>query len=377
MISWLASPPGLGPFRLERFRQLQDQISAHTTIIASYPDMSRDLFNQGFGALSHPDTRKLHFGFGDEPALSLPPPPPIRGHQRSRTSVDLPPLITRTQSHSPTRPSAFSFLRPGSTRSLSPERATPAEAAEFTVEAQSPTKRRSGGLAAWFEGGSSAPVNIGLVPSPQKERLDPVEEVGTSEELFSQSQESLDTHLTRRPQQRPTPSGPTVSNMSKFNPFRRSMTTLTSPEDGDELAQLEVEDALFPHGRSDEYSPAAFKNLQQNAEGTIRRYQQAYKDQRQSLRTAISTRNVQADELEAAEMRNEQLKLQLQEMADRAADRAAEQAKMITEMRATVGGTKIFSRHAAAEHQDGASGCRLQPSSEVPPQPVVGCLYVR
>ena len=224
--------------------------------------MSRDMFNHGFGALAHPPPRKMPFDFDDNSPLSLPPPPPAKGHQRSRTAVDLPPLFTRTQSFSPAASSTFSFLKPGSTRSLSPERTTPADANEFAIQdrSQSPTKRRSGGLAAWLEGGSSAPVNIGLVPSPQKEKLDPVDEVGTSEELFSMSQESLDS-LTRRPQAKPTkptPSGSAASTMSKFNIFRKSTIAPASPEDVDELTQLDVEEALFPHGRPDEFSPAAF-----------------------------------------------------------------------------------------------------------------------
>jgi uncharacterized coiled-coil protein SlyX len=118
--------------------------------------------------------------------------------------------------------------------------------------------------------------------------------------------------------------------MSKFNIFRKNTVTPASAEDSDELAQLDVEDALFPRGRPDEFSPAAFKNLELNADGTIRRYQQAYRDQRQSLRSTTSTKNVQADELEAAETRNEHLKLQLQDMAER----AAEQERLIAELRA-------------------------------------------
>ena len=294
--------------------------------------MSQDMFNRGSGALAHPKSRTLPFDLDqDNLPLSLPPPPAARGHQRSRTAVDLPPLFTRTQSFSPTRSSALSFLRPNSTRSLSPERVTPAEADEFAVQerAELPTKRRSGGLAAWFEGGSSAPVNIGLVTSPQKEKLDPVEEASTSEELFSVSQESVD-NLTTRPRPKLRPSEQSSSTMSRFNIFRRSTTTLAPPEDVDELAQLDVDAALFPHGRPDEFSPAAFKNLQQNAEGTIRRFQLSCREQRQSLRTVTSTKNVQADELEAAETRNEHLKLQLQDMAER----AAEQERLITEMRA-------------------------------------------
>ncbi|OAP56936.1 hypothetical protein AYL99_09048 [Fonsecaea erecta] len=302
--------------------------------------MSQDMFNQGFGALAPPNPRRLPFDSNEtDSSLFLPPPPPpAKGHQRSRTTTDLPPLFTRTQSSSPTRSSAFSFLRPQSTRSLSPERLRPTETTEDSGPAQSPTKKRPGGLASWFEG-SSEPVNITLVPSPRKEKLDPLREVSATEEASTMSPDSVDGNLTRRPEKRPALTGPTVSTMSKFNNiFRRSTVTLNTPEDPDELVQLDIDEALFPSGHPGEFSPAAFKNLQLNAEGTIRRFQQAYKEQRQSLRSATSTKNVQADELEAAQTRNEHLKLQLQEMAER----AAEQEKLIADLRAQLSAQLSF-----------------------------------
>lgn len=105
----------------------------------------------------------------------------------------------------------------------------------------------------------------------------------------------------------------------------------------DDLAQINIEDALFPHGRPDEFSPAAFKNLQLNAEGTIRRFQNAHKEQLQSLKTLTSTKNVQSDELEAAETKNEHLKLQLEDMAER----AMEQEKQIIDLRAQLAAQRL------------------------------------
>ncbi|KAH0846694.1 hypothetical protein AYO21_08092 [Fonsecaea monophora] len=292
--------------------------------------MSKDTFNQGFGALAPPHPRRLPFDHNNtDSSLSLPPPPPARGHQRSRTTTDLPPLVTRTQSSSPTRASAFSFLRPQSTRSLSPERLRPADTGDDFGSIESPTKKRPVKLANWFEG-SSEPVNITLVPSPRKEKLDPLLEAFAPEEASSTSPEPEDSTLTRRPPKKPSLSGPAVSSMSRFNFFRRVTTTQSAPDDPDELAQLDIDHALFPHGHPGEFSPAAFKNLQLNAEGTIRRLQQAYREQRQSLRSVTSTKNVQADELEAAQTRNEHLKLQLHEMAER----AAEQENLIADLRA-------------------------------------------
>lgn len=87
----------------------------------------------------------------------------------------------------------------------------------------------------------------------------------------------------------------------------------------EELTKLDVSAALFPAGPNDEFSPSAFKNLQMNAEGTIRKFQTALTQSLQSLHEIKSERNVQTDELEASQTRSEHLKLQLEEMAEKAA----------------------------------------------------------
>ena len=58
--------------------------------------------------------------------------------------------------------------------------------------------------------------------------------------------------------------------------------------------------------------------MQVNAEGTVARFQTAYQDNLKALRAATSEKLVQADELEAAQTRNEHLKFQLTDMAERA-----------------------------------------------------------
>lgn len=276
-----------------------------------------------------------------EGSLSLPPPAPTRcTHQRSRTSTTLPPLFTRTQSSSPTRPSALpAFLCPQSTRSLSPERVSVSEAAQYEVartppEEQATKKKTSSAvdkLASWFDG-SSEPVNISLIPSPTKENPDPVAESGGMENFFSASQESVDT-FTKRPQRNSTSNGLTPSGPSRFSFFRKSTTVSpSSPKLGeeDELSQLDVREALFPQGYPDNLSPATFKNLQLNAEGILRRFQQVHIEQHKSVKTLKASKISQADELEAANTRSEHLKLQLEDMAQK----AAEQEKAITDLRA-------------------------------------------
>ncbi|KIW19744.1 hypothetical protein PV08_00318 [Exophiala spinifera] len=289
--------------------------------------MSRDKFQD---RLAQPPPRQSCLDVEDDTPISVPPPIPTSGLQRLRTAVELPPLSAWTPSSSPTRASTFlPFLRPQSTRTVSPERVSVAETAESSVSAElSVTKRRPTGaverLASWFEG-SSEPVNITLVPSPRKEKTDPLVETETMDAIFSAGHSSKD-NFTRRSQERPT-----NASTSRFSFFRKSTVSLPHETLGeDELVNMNVEQALYPHGRPDEYSPAAFKNLEQNAEGTIRRFQHAYTEQQLSLKQITSAKNVQSDELDAAQTRNEHLKMQLQEMAER----ATEQERMIARLRA-------------------------------------------
>lgn len=243
-------------------------------------------------------------------------------------------------------------------RNVSPERVSPAEAAEYEVDDREATQRpkTSGGvakgLASWFEG-SSDPVNIGLVPSPKKEKEDPILAVGVQDTMFSNSSEAVDTLTQRssRPESRAT-------STTRFNFFRKQSVatpTMTSAEI-DELARLDIRDSLFPNGPTDEFSPAAFKNLQLNAEGTLRKFQTAHLEQQKQIRSLRSKNTSQADDLEASQVRSEHLKLQLVEMAER----AAEQERLIVSLRNEL---------AAINHPDSKANFELQQSSvrKVPP----------
>src|SRR2546421_9022521 len=111
-----------------------------------------------------------------EPASSVGP----RLHRRARTAIDLPPLFAEdTPKLLPKSSGFFPFLKHNRDRSLSPERVSPKEAAEFEIDAKN--SRESSGtftppgkstrLSSWFNG-TSDPVNITLIPSPSKERSD-------------------------------------------------------------------------------------------------------------------------------------------------------------------------------------------------------------
>ena len=284
------------------------------------------------------------------PTIALPPPAE-RCHQRSRTTIDLPPLVTRASSSSPTRLTAFLPSLKSTSRNASPERVSPAEAAEYEVneEAMNPPKTSGGvakGLASWFDG-TSEPVSIGILPSPKKEKENPILSAGVQDTMFSSSSENVDT-LTRRASRSQSRSAST----SRFSFFKKqtAQTPTMTPSQMEELAQLDIRDTLFPSGPPDEFSPAAFKNLQLNAEGTLRKFQQAHQEQQKQIKTLNSTKTAQADDLEASQFRGEHLKLQLVEMAER----AAEQERLITALRDEL---------AAISHPDSKAAFDLQQSS--------------
>ena len=213
---------------------------------------------------------------------------------------------------------------------------SPTEAAEFAVECteeaqdtkQRPSKVER--LSSWFEG-SSEPVNIGLVASPKKEGPQPsLYSVEGAETMFSGSQESIDSSTSS-----PRPAVASA-NSSRFSFFRKPQPAQAKPQ-ADDLANVDIKEILFPEGPIDEFSPAAFKNLQQNAEGALRLFQNAYKDNQIALRKTTSEKNIQSDEMEASDTRNEHLKMQLLEMAER----AAEQEKLIASLQAEVEQRKV------------------------------------
>ena len=287
--------------------------------------------------LSSPTSTTVRFPFADDndSPITIPAPTSVRVarcHQRAHTAVDPPLLFNRPGSVSPSRSSTFlPFLRPTRDRSISPERVSVAEAAEFAVNTPDGSVRLRLGkvekLASWFDAGTSEPVKIGLCPSPSREKPDPLSTRDTTstpdtmEKLFSASTESVD-NLTKRPNSLTrTPLHQSSPSTGRFNFFRKSSHAQMKPDvlANDDIANLDIQSSLFPAGLIDEFSPASFKNLQMNAEGTVKRLQAAYCEKARALKSASSEKSVQGDELEAAQTRNEHLKLQLVEMAERAA----------------------------------------------------------
>lgn len=237
-------------------------------------------------------------------------------------------MITRNSAGSLARSSTLKlpFLPSGEkSRSPSPKRGSTADISsgvESAVEEANSVPRQSAKvskIASWFEG-SSEPVNVGFVATP-KDPSEPFYKAQDGTALGSQ--EGVDTVKKVRTKSVAMAS----ANSSVFSFFGRKPTqTKTDPS---ELINLNVQDVLFPHGGLDDYSPASFKNLQQNAEGIIRSFQAAYAANLAELRKIASDLNIQQDELSTHRDKNECLKMQLLEMADR----AHEQEKSLADLR--------------------------------------------
>lgn len=119
-----------------------------------------------------------------------------------------------------------------------------------------------------------------------------------------------------------------------------ALKSLTSPSMAshrydDELANLDVEAALFPAGApkdSDNVSSAAFKNLQITAIGLASKLQTAYQGQSAQVRTLKAEKEAMEDEKDEAETRVRHFKMQLEEMARQAAETESQMQALMDEL---------------------------------------------
>lgn len=174
-------------------------------------------------------------------------------------------------------------------------------------------------LASWFNG-CSDPVNITLVPSPSREKLDPIAE---PDNFFSGSTDSLDTYTRLPARKRPGMFSESANaSVSRLSIFRKpsQAPVLMDTSTINELEAIDAFAALFPTGEDAVFSTETYKSLQANAESTIKKLQCALKQQTQALYTVTSQKIAQGDELEATKMQSTAMKDQLNEMADQVKD---------------------------------------------------------
>ncbi|KAI4191741.1 MAG: hypothetical protein LQ346_004625 [Caloplaca aetnensis] len=170
-------------------------------------------------------------------------------------------------------------------------------------------------LADWFSG-ESEPMSFALIPSPTKETPDPVDQpITPSTHVHGAGERMSASRTASKP--------PLISRFSLFGPkSKHPQMKVAISELHDEWHDLDVRTAInhtsLPD--SDPFSPSAFKNLQQNAEGLLLKLQAAYKQRSQALHDVLAEKEAEAEELEGAEMRSKHLKLQLDDMTTKLAE---------------------------------------------------------
>ncbi|KAK2592509.1 hypothetical protein QQS21_009784 [Conoideocrella luteorostrata] len=128
-----------------------------------------------------------------------------------------------------------------------------------------------------------------------------------------------------------------ASRFSFFNmtTLKGRTTTPVSVPKNDELINLDINAALFPTGApkdGEPFSPAAFKNLQMNATGLLRKFQSAYQDKAVACQELRAERDAQQDEKTEIETRTAHLKMQLEDMAQKAAESEAIMQALMEEL---------------------------------------------
>ncbi|KAL8728432.1 MAG: hypothetical protein Q9166_005394 [cf. Caloplaca sp. 2 TL-2023] len=193
---------------------------------------------------------------------------------------------------------------------------SPSNLLPLVTQELQPTRpaRSTSKLSDWFSG-ESEPIPFAIIPSPTKEKLDPVGEMTSSQPKH------IPATSLKLSAARDTPKPPIISRFSLFATKQSSSKAPIAPADvHDEWHDLDVKTVLFPSGPADPFSPSAFKNLQQNAEGLLSKLHAAYKQRSQALHDVLAEKEAQAEENEGAEMRAKHLKLQLNDMTAKLAE---------------------------------------------------------
>ena len=232
-----------------------------------------------------------------------------------------------------TKSSSITFkLSPPSSPLLPPvkEKWSLVPAFKSTKSGEVKSDNRGSRFADWFQG-ESAPVTISVLPSPTKEKGDPMEHTRTRRDSRG-GPSSTPVHNPRlRPQPNPRPSN---SSPKLFSFFSKASTPPQQPPEAatDLLLSLDVKKALYPNGPLDSFSPASLKNLQQTAEGLLLDLQTAYRSRVLALQESTAEREAQADELDEAQTRTKHLKSQLNEMSSRIAEQDKHMMNLVEEL---------------------------------------------
>ena len=153
------------------------------------------------------------------------------------------------------------------------------------------------------------------MPSPAKEKVDPLNAIAESSNIGA-------TNLPQRLSTAQVVSKPAMAKRFSFFSSKASLVkNIPLPDElNDELLEMDLTAALFPNEPANPFSPASFKNLQQQAEGLLSRLQTAYKERTMALRDMTAEKETVVEESKGAETRARHLKLQLDDMTAKFAE---------------------------------------------------------
>ena len=127
---------------------------------------------------------------------------------------------------------------------------------------------------------------------------------------------------------------PAMASRFSFFSSKASLVRTKSQSDQpkDELLEMDVSAALFPHEPANPFSPASFKNLQQQAESLLVRLQTAYRERTIALRDMTAEKETIVEESEGAVMRARHLKMQLDDMTAKFAEQDQAMMNLVDEL---------------------------------------------
>lgn len=206
----------------------------------------------------------------------------------------------------------------------------------------------------WFNG-ASGQVNLGIGPrsrdddsdeDPYDSEQDDYDEDGNMMSgIFNRgpsftrtsSDSGKQSQAPAQPPPQETPS--TASNRfawllstQKNATVPASIPSPTYHNPSDELLNLNISQALFPHGPVDPLAPSSFNDLLASAESLISRYQTSYRKLSSALVDARAEQSAQDDELDEADTRIRHLKMQMETMAARAADQDEQMRRLMEDL---------------------------------------------
>jgi hypothetical protein len=248
---------------------------------------------------------------------------PLRESQRSRPQSD----INLLTSPSSTLPDVATGSPP-KTPPPAPSKDKRSFLPSFVSDKDGAAKReaRHSKLADWFHG-ESAPMTIGILLSPAKEKSDPTRSSPTDPQRPGEPSSRWSTLASSL---KPPAAGTSFSSLFSSKTSHKSPRTQTRGDDP--LLSLDVKAALQPQAHFESLSPDAVKEIVRNAENLLSRMQAAYGESQAAIAELHAENEALDEEFEEAETRAKHLKMQLDNMSSKIAEQDSAMMDLVDQL---------------------------------------------